>query len=169
MINPRCFAAAAALLAVLAGCGQPTQQGRDGDKPAARPGAGGAQQPQGNPGAVQPAPVQGDPGAHNTQPGELDLHVEWISENSGTPACEWTKNGAVSPCANIKRAVKDPDMRYYVGLWSREEVAQAGDVFTINAQGQAGVTSIRCVINWKGQYHDGVSNGKRCSITFTVT
>lgn len=133
-----------------------------------RPGAGQAHQPPAPPaGAQQPAPA-GDPGQHNTQPGEIDLHVSWTSENKHTPACEWSKNapGKTHPCEGLKDAVKEG--KDYIGLWEREETGKAGDVFQLNAHGWAGTKSIDCAYFWKGQYHPLLSQGTQCGGTFTL-
>lgn len=134
-----------------------------------RPWPAGAQQPANPPaGAQQPAPVQADPSAHNDQPGEVDLHVSWTSENKHTPACEWSKNapGQGHPCEGLRDAVKEG--RDYIGLWEREEHGKAGDVFELSAQGWAGTKSIECAIFWKGAYHAGVTSGTRCSVVLTL-
>lgn len=150
----------AILLPLLAGCPD-----EPSTPPHRAPTAGPGQHRE--PAGQQPAPVQGDPSAHNTQAGEVDLHVEWTSENSATPVCEWSKNGAVRPCANMRKAVKDHTTDY-IGLWEREDRGSAGDVFTIAATGNPGVKSIECAIAWKGKYHAGTSNGRRCGISFTL-
>lgn len=152
----------AVLLLGLAGCGPGS--GAGGGAPKKAPAAGGPQH--GDPGGAQPAPVQADPSAHNTQAGEVDLHVDWTAENSSTPACEWTKNGRSSPCAAMERGEKVSGT--YYGLWEWNETGKAGDVFTVNAQGNIGVKSITCMVWWKGVYHEGVTNGRRCGINFTL-
>lgn len=131
-----------------------------------RPGAPQAKQPpQPAPGAQQPAPA-GDPGEHNKQPGEVDLHVDWTSENAHEPACEWSKNGAVNSCSSMSRAHKEGKL--YYGLWEHGETGQAGDVFSLNAHGWPGTNSIECSIFWKGSYHQLPSRGSQCGGTFTL-
>jgi hypothetical protein len=120
---------------------------------------------------AEPAPVQGDPSAHNQQPGEVDLYVEWTSENRSLPSCEWSKNapGQGHPCEGLtapQRPVPDHD---YVGLWSRTETGKTGDHFEISAQGNAGVTSIDCSLMYKGAVHQGTTNGRRCSLIITLS
>jgi hypothetical protein len=139
-----------------------------GTQPQRAPGAGQAQQPAQPPaGAQQPAPA-GDPGQHNTQPGEIDLHVSWVSENKHTPACEWSKNatGATHPCEGLKDAVKEG--KDYIGLWEREETGKAGDTFQLNAHGWPGTKSIECAYFWKGKYHALLSQGTQCGGTFVL-
>lgn len=133
-----------------------------------KPPAGGAQQPQ--PGAQQPAPVQGDPNAHNKQPGELDLHVEWTSENNKTPACEWSLNapGLGHPCEGLQKGVQEPGVLDYIGFWEYSMTAQAGDVVFLSAQGNRGNKSIECAYFWKGAYHPFPSSGNRCGGTATL-
>jgi len=133
--------------------------------PPAKPG-----KPQPTNGA-EPAPVQGDPSAHNQEPGEVDLYVEWTSEDKYAPSCEWSKNapGRGHPCEGLKDASKPKGHHEFIGLWSRTEQGQAGDHFEIAAQGSTvGVTSIDCSIMYKGQVYQGQTNGRRCSIQLTL-
>jgi hypothetical protein len=107
----------AALLALPLSACEP-EKSNGGNHQPAKPPKPPVQQPQPQPGAQQPAPVQGDPNAHNTQTGELDLHVEWISENRRTPACEWSLNapGQGQPCANMEHGEHaDPGDTDYIG------------------------------------------------------
>lgn len=153
-----------ALLLMLTGCDDPNAAAPHATK---APAAGG-HQPAAPTGAAQPAPVQADPSAHNTQPGELDLHVEWTSENTKTPACEWSHNGPSQPCANMEKPEKEGGLDY-IGLWEHTVPgAKTGDTVTIAAQGSIGVKSIDCSVYWKGAYHSGTTNGKRCSIQFKL-
>jgi hypothetical protein len=119
-------------------------------------------------GAAQPAPVQGDPSAHNTQPGEVDVHVSWTSENKHTPSCEWSKNapGGGHPCENMTDAHQEG--KNYIGLWEYETTGAAGDVFFLAAQGTGAMKSMECSIAWKGHYHEIAGDGKRCSGTYKL-
>lgn len=161
------IAVALALLLSLTAC-EPAK-GKGGDHPRIPPPKAGQQNPA--PHGQQPAPVQGDPSAHNLQPGEVDLHVNWSSERSGeTPACEWTKNGGpAQPCAGIRPGVQEDPGEPYFGLWEYTTTGKAGDRFIIAAQGALGVTDISCEVWWKGAYHGGVSNKRRCSIDYTLS
>ena len=125
------------------------------------------QQPTPPPGAQQPAPCP-DPGCANKQPGELDLHVEWVSENRKTPSCEWSLNspGLGHPCENLQEAHQVD--RYYYGLWEYETTAKAGDIGWLSAQANIGGETIRCSYFWKGALHDLPSSGKRCGGQFTL-
>lgn len=138
-----------------------------GGTPQKAPAAGGHQQPA-NPGAAQPAPVQGDPSAHNTQPGEVDIHVSWTSENKFPPVCEWSKNapGAGHPCENMEDAHKVG--KDYVGLWEYETTGQVGDTFFVAVQGTGAVKSVECSIAWKGGYHAIAGSVNRCAGTYTL-
>lgn len=163
----RALVAVLAALALLLGAcepegGQPSTERRPGAPQAHTPPAGGGQ---------QPAPVQGDPGAHNTDPGELDLHVEWISQNRKTPACEWSLNapGRGHVCENMQPGVQEPGVVDYIGLWEYETMAKAGDVVWISAQGNIGNKSITCAYHWKGVYHELPSSGNRCGGTATLS
>jgi hypothetical protein len=159
-----------AIALALAGCG--AQAGHGGsDRPKPPPAAGGgAHQPQGGAQAQQPAPVQGDPSAHNTQEGEVDLHVEWASENHHTPACEWSKNapGLGHPCESLEDGHQEEPGMDYIGIWEREEHGKTGDVFWLSAQGYPGTKWASCSILWKGKEHGGTNRGSRCSITLTL-
>lgn len=159
------FIALGAML--LSGCGTPDKENNHSTQ--RRPGAGAQPaQPQG--GAQQPAPVQGDPGAHNNQPGELDFHVEWASENRKTPACEWSVNavGVGKPCAKIETPEQVDGKGDYFGLWEHTEKAKAGDIAWLSAHGNMGTKWIKCSISWKGSYHELPSKGKHCGGTFTL-
>lgn len=133
-----------------------------------KPPAGKAAAPA-NPGGAQPAPVQGDPSAHNTQPGEVDLHVEWASENSQTIVCEWSKNapGQGHPCENMSKGHKEG--QDYLGLWEYETTGKAGDVIFIAAQGTGAVKWVKCSVAWKGAYHEISGSGNRCAGTYTLS
>lgn len=159
--------ATVALALTMAAC---EPEGTGSDRPKPKPPAGGPKHQ--NPGgeAAQPAPVQGDPGAHNTQEGEVDLHVEWASENRKKPACEWGKNapGQGHPCEGLREAVQEEKGQDYFGLWEREERGKSGDVFHISAQGNVGTKWITCTIFWKGVEEEGVTVGNRCSVTLTL-
>jgi len=163
MIRRALAVAATVVLALsLAGCPE------DAGTPQKAPTAGAHQQPPQPPaGAQQPAPVA-DPGEHNKQPGELDLHVEWVSENNRLPACEWSLNapGRGHPCENMQKAQQVD--RYYYGLWEYETTAKAGDVGFLSAQASIGGETIRCSYFWKGRLHALPDNGKRCGGTFTL-
>lgn len=168
MLKLKVIAALAVALALLAGCDPNAEGGAPPTRP--NPPAGGGQHNPGGGTGTQPAPVQRDPSAHNTQAGEVDLHVEWSSENNNTPVCEWSKNGVSQPCANMARGEHpNPDSLDYIGFWEHGEMGQVGDVFTVNAQGTGAVKTIDCSIAFKGRYHPGVTNGRRCGATFTVT
>jgi hypothetical protein len=136
--------------------------------PAVPPGAGKGGDGKGE----QPAPVQGDPSAHNTQPGELDLHVEWQAETTRTPGCEWSLNnpGVGNPCANIAKPEKaHPSDKLYLGFWEHETKARTGDVVWLSAQG-VGYDSLKCSYHWKGQYFDLPDDGGRhCGGTATLS
>lgn len=143
-----------------------------GDHPKQKPNAnGGAHQPQAGGGANQPAPVQGDPSAHNTQPGEVDLHVEWASENKKTPACEWSMNapGQGHPCEALHEGQQEEPGEDYFGLWEYTTTGKAGDVVWLSAQGNIGTKWIRCAVFWKGAYHTLTASGKRCGGTYTLS
>ena len=157
-------AGVAVAVLLLAGCDPSAGGGGGQAKP--RPTAGGQQRPGLAGGGTAPAPVRGDPSAHNTQPGEVDLHVEWVSENRTTPVCEWSKNGVATPCTNMERPEREGGE--YIGLWEYGDHGKAGDRYAINAQGFAGTKDIRCSISWKGAYHAGVTNGRRCSIDLVL-
>lgn len=159
---------ALALVPLLAGCPDsppPSTERRPG-APQAHP------QPTPHVGAQQPGPHQADPSAHNEQPGEVDLHVEWSSENKHTPACEWSKNapGKTHPCEGLRDAVQEEGHPDYFGLWEREEQGKAGDIFQLNAHGWPGTKSIACSIFWKGTYHalPTSADGKQCGGTYTL-
>jgi hypothetical protein len=125
-----------------------------GGHPQPKKNAGQAQQPPAvDPGAAQPAPVQGDPSAHNTQPGELDLYVEWSSQNRSKPSCEWSINkpGVGTPCANIRDPQQFQSTGRYNGLWGTTVTAKSGDVVFLTAQGNAGTEWIQCRVEWKGK------------------
>jgi hypothetical protein len=146
----------------LAACEPEKGGGNHPNKPPKPP----VHQPQPQPGAQQPAPVQGDPNAHNTEAGEVDLHVSWTNPKTGTtPLCEWSKNGKSQPCANMREAVKEGNN--YIGLWEHEETGKSGDVFTLNAEGQSG-TEATCEIFYKGQGHPGISSKTRCSAHLAI-
>jgi hypothetical protein len=152
------------VVAFATGC---AQQGKDTGEPAKAPAPGKVEEPKGGPAVQQPAPVQGDPSAHNTQPGEVGLFLNWDSENKATPVCEWTRAGAVQPCANLQ-AKRDEDGIGYYGMWEHEEPGKVGTTYTLTAQGTAAVSGMTCEIWWKGQGHLGESNGRRCGVTFTL-
>jgi len=155
-------ATAAVLLAILLGACEPEQDGGDKHQTKPRIDAGQAKPKQNDNGNAQPAPVQGDPSAHNTQPGHVGLFLTWESENNKTPACEWTRNGAVQPCANMR---VEHEGNTYVGFWEHEETAKAGDVYTLNAEGTGAVKWITCEIFWKGNGIEGPKTSKRCGVT----
>jgi hypothetical protein len=144
-------------------------------KPEPKPPAPAAGAQHADPGAAQPAPVQGDPSAHNTQPGELDLSIEWASENKKTPACEWSLNapGVGQPCANMATPEKAVPNGLYLGLWEHtvSTSAKAGDVVFLTARGNIGSNWVKCYAYWKGQQHafpfdDG---RKQCGGTWTLS
>lgn len=161
------LAAVLALLALGAADCEPEKGGSTQRQP--NPPAAG-QQPKAGNGAQQPAPVQGDPSAHNTQPGEVDLHVEWGSENRKTPACEWSINapGHGHVCENMERPEQVDGKGDYLGLWEYETTGKAGDVVWLSAQGNIGNKWINCSVAWKGKYHPLPSSGNRCGGTFTL-
>jgi len=155
---------AVALLLSLAGCPDDPKL-----PPKKAPAAGQHQNPPKiDPGINQPAPVQGDPSAHNTQPGSVGLFVTWQSENSTTPVCEWTRAGAVQPCADIT-AVRDSDFPGWHGFWEHDEPGKIGTTYTLTAQGTGALQFITCEIAWKGQIHPGTSTGNRCGVSYTLS
>lgn len=148
----------------LAGCGP--QAG--GESPKQHPPAGGQapHAPGNDPNVNKPAPVQGDPGAHNTQPGYVGLFLTWESENKQTPVCEWTRNGQVQPCNNMEAPTHEGVN--WIGIWEHEEPGQTGWNYTLNAQGTGAMKAITCEIAWKGQIIPGITNGKRCGVSFQL-
>ena len=166
----RTLAALVALTTLLALAACDPEDTGNNHKPKPKPAAGGAAPQHDNGGgeAAQPAPVQGDPNAHNTQPGEVDVHVSWTSENKFPPVCEWSKNapGVGHPCENMANAHKVG--KDYVGLWEYETTGAVGDVFFVAAQGTGAMKSMECSVAWKGQYHAIAGDGKRCSGTYVL-
>ncbi len=168
MANARKRAAAVAALLVallvLTGC-EPEQPSKSDTKP--RAGAGQAKPPKADPGkGAEPAPVQGDPSAHNTEEGEVDIHVSWTNPKTAvTPLCEWSKNGTSQPCAGMHEAVKEG--KNYIGLWEYTTRGKSGDTFTVNAEGLSG-TDPDCSIAFRGVYHEGTTRGPRCGAVFTI-
>lgn len=141
-----------------------------GSQPERRPTPGNHQPPQPPQGAQQPAPA-GDPGQHNTQPGEVDLHVTWTSENKHTPVCVWAPPSAIGqphPCEGLQEGTQVDGKGDYYGLWEREEHGQAGDTFQLNAHGWPGTKSIECAYFWKGKYHALYVKGTQCGGTFVL-
>jgi hypothetical protein len=116
----------------------------------------------------QPAPVRGDPSAHNTQPGQVGLFVSWESENNQTPLCEWSRNGASQPCANMQAKRDDDDGIGYWGFWEHEEAASAGMTYTVNAQGTGAVKYVTCEIAWKGHIYPGTPGEHRCGASLVL-
>jgi hypothetical protein len=160
-------ATVAALLALTA-CDP--EAAKRGENPGKAPAAGQGQQHK-EPGGQQPAPVQGDPSAHNTQPGELDLHVEWESENRKTPACEWSINkpGVGGPCANMATPHQVDGKGNYIGLWEHTTTAKSGDVVFLSAEGNTGTKWVECAVSWKGKYRSlGAAGQKRCGGVYTL-
>lgn len=140
-----------------------------GDHPQPKKNAGQAKPPEiVDPGAAEPAPIQGDPGAHNTDPGEVDVHVSWVSENNQTVVCEWSKNapGAGHPCEGMQKGHKEG--KDYIGLWEYETTGVEGDVFFLAVQGTGAVKSVECAIAWKGHYHSIAGSGNRCAGTYKL-
>jgi hypothetical protein len=158
---------ALSLLLSMSGC-DPAQDGKHSTPQ--KPRAGNAPPPV-NPGHAQPAPVQGDPSAHNTQPGEIDLSVEWASENKRTPACEWSLNapGQGHVCENLKEGKQESPGEDYFGLWEYTWTGKPGDVVFLTAQGNFGNKWIKCFIYWKGAPHELPAAGNHCGGTYTLS
>lgn len=137
-------------------------------KPKPKPAAGGGVAPPQDPHGAEPAPIQGDPNAHNTKEGEVDLHVDWASENNQTVVCEWSKNapGVGHPCEGMQKGHKEG--KDYLGLWEYETTGVAGDVFFLAVQGTGAVKSVECAVAWKGQYHSIAGSGNRCAGIYTL-
>lgn len=148
------------------------ESAKRGENPGKAPAAGQGQHKGDDGQGAQPAPVQGDPSAHNTQPGELDLHVEWESENRLLPACTWGLNspaGADQPCANVAKPHQADGKGNYIGLWEHTVSAKSGDVVVLSAEGNRGTVWVECAISWKGKYHSlGAAGQKRCGGTYTL-
>lgn len=165
-------ATAITLALTLAGC--PDDGGTSAKPSHAAPAPVGGPPPANNGGhndgqGAQPAPAQGDPNAHNTEEGEVDLHVSWTSANSNTGACLWRKNGVESPCAGMKRAVLEPSVKKYIGLWETTTTGKAKDNFYLSFQGANGTESSECAIYFKGHPQPGeVHSGGRCSINVVL-
>lgn len=161
-----------ALLAVSAeGC---PDEGGSSSKPEKPPAVPAPAKGDGGGGGAQPAPVQGDPSAHNTQPGELDVSIEWASENKKTPLCEWSLNapGVGQPCANIATPERAVPNGLYLGLWDHlaSTTAKAGDVVYLSARGNIGSNWIKCYAHWKGAMHTFPFDDahKSCGGTWTL-
>jgi hypothetical protein len=155
---PKTGALVAALLAVLAcltlaGC-DPEGASPTGPKhekpPAATAGAGERKH--------EKPPTAGPEAKHETDPGEIDLHVEWISENAKSPACEWSLNkpGVHEQCSGVGPGVQEPGEVDYIGLWEYTvlELGHSGDTVELYAEGNIGAKSIRCYVAWKNRYHE---------------
>jgi hypothetical protein len=115
----------------------------------------------------KPAPTPAGTQAHQHPhaAGEADLHVEWTSENSHEPACQWSYNkpGVHQPCDGVPKAVQESGVQDYIGFWEYTipDAAQGGTV-ELYAQGWPGTKSIECSVFWKTKYYPLPSNGTRC-------
>lgn len=106
------------------------------------------------------APPHGLPTA--APAGQVALFVEWTSENSAKPVCEWAKNAKSQGCDYMQDPVHDEGGWY--GEWEWVEPGKVGDTYSVTASGTGAMKTISCSIFWKGIGHSGATNGKRCGI-----
>ena len=103
--------------------------------------------------------------AHATD-GTVGLFLTWEAESEHKPSCEWHEDRAVHDCE-----LPDPthEGNTWVGIWEHEQHARPGQVFSLVAEGHGSIKYATCEVAWKGQIFEGVSQGKRCGITVTLS